>query len=87
MEIYLLPKFRLTVFVYIVLVLWKNENVFAGAIPEVSGNFMLVKMPDKNQVSNLLLVEKKDGLKSLIKIEEQTEGNTKTPNYFYGKLE
>ena len=59
----------------------KNEYVLAGTVPEVSGNFRLVKSADQNEASNLLLVEKKDGLKSLIKVEGQTEGNIKTPDY------
>ena len=84
MKIYLVPKFRLIIFLCIISFLLANENVLAETAPEVSGNFMLVKTPDKNEASNLLLVEKKDGLKSLIKIEGQTEGNIKTPDCIYG---
>ena len=78
MKIYLVPEFRLIIFLCIILFLLANENVLAETAPEVSGNFMLVKTPDKNEASNLLLEEKKDGLKSLIKIGGQTEGNIKT---------
>ena len=62
----------------------ENEYLLAGTVPEVSENFNLVKTPDKSEASNLLLVEKKDGLKSLIKIEGKTKGNIKTPDYIYG---
>ena len=72
------------IFVCILSFLFKNEYALAETVPEVSGNFMLVKTPDKNEASNLLLVKKKDGLKSLIKIEGQTEGNIKTPDCIYG---
>ena len=66
-----------------------NENVMAcvssrqNAVLAVTESFMLVKMPDKNEDSNLLLVEKKGGIKSLIKIEEQAEGIIKTPDNFF----
>jgi len=73
MKIYLVPKFCLIIFLCIISFLLANENVLAETAPEVSGNFMLVKTPDKNEASNLLLEEKKDGLKSLIKIGGQTE--------------
>ena len=84
MKIHLVPKFRLIIFVFIISFLFENEYLLAGTVPEVSGNFKLVKTPGKNEASNLLLVEKKDGLKSLIKIEGKTKGNNKTPDYIYG---
>ena len=87
MKTYLVPKFRLIIFVCIIPFLFENEYALAGTVPEVSGNFMLEKTPNKNEASNLLLVEKKDGLKSLIKIEGQTEGNITTPHYVDGLLE
>ena len=63
--------------------MFENDYALAGTVPEVSGNFMLVKTPDKNEASNLLLVKKKDGLNSLIKVEGQTEGNIKAYDYIY----
>ena len=84
MNFYLVPKFRLIIFVCIISFLFENEYALAGTVPEVSGNFKLLKTPDKNEASKLLLVEKKDGLKSLIKIKGQTEGNIKTPDYIHG---
>ena len=86
MKIYLVTKFCLIIFLCITSFLLANENVWAETVPEVSGNFMLVKTPDKNEASNLLLVKKKDGLNSLIKVEGQTEGNIKTPNNIHGSL-
>ena len=86
MEIYFVPKFCLIVFAYIISVSSSRSGAgLAGTEPEVSENFMSVKTPDKNEDSNLLLVEKKDGLKSLIKIEEQTKGIINTPDNFYNK--
>ena len=84
MKIHLVPKFRLIIFVCLISFLFENEYLLAETVPEVSGNFKLVKTPGKNEASNLLLVEKKDGLKSLIKIEGKTKGNNKTPDYIYG---
>ena len=69
------------IFLCITSFLLANENVLA----EISCS-MLVITPDKNEASNLLRVKKKDGLKSLIKVEGETEGNIKTPNYIYGSL-
>ena len=84
MNINLVPKFCLIVFAYIISVLSCRSGAgLAGTEPEVSENPMLVKTPDKNEDSNLLLVEKKGGIKSLIKIEEQAEGIIKTPDNFF----
>ena len=88
MGIYLVPKFHLIVFAYIISVLaCRNGVALAGTEPEASEKFTMVKTPDKNEESNLLLVGKKDGLKSLIKIEERTEGIIKTADNSYVKLE
>ena len=77
MEIYLVPKFCLIVFAFIQLSVSSSR----------SGAGLAGTESDKNEDSNLLLVEKKDGLKSLIKIEERTEGIFKTAEDFYVRLE
>ena len=49
-----------------------NENALVETVEENSEKFMLIKTPDIRKTPNLVLVEKSNGLKSLLKVDPKT---------------
>merc|ERR1711942_86065 len=65
-------KFRLIVFLSITLSLWCDKITLANSEPKDLEQIELDKAQSNSQFPNFLVVDKKNGKKSLIKIEKQT---------------
>ena len=72
MKIHLVPKICLIFLLSIISISHDGKIALAEAVLHNSGKFMLVKTPDESKSKDYLLVEKRNGRKSLIEIEKQT---------------
>ena len=67
----LITRFFLVFLLSSMLIILDYENALVAAVKESSGKFMLVKTPDNKKTPDLLLVEKSNGLKSLLKVDSK----------------
>ena len=72
MKIHLVPKICLIFLLSIISISHDGKIALAEAVLHNSGKFMLVKTPNESKSKDYLLVEKRNGRKSLIEIEKQT---------------
>ena len=66
----LFPLIYIT-FLTITSIITEDEKSFAGGLIENSGNYMLVEVPDSKRIPDIVVVEKEDGIKTLIKVDAQ----------------
>ena len=66
----LFPLIHIT-FLTITSIITEDEKSFAGGLIENSGNYMLVEVPDSKRIPDIVVVEKEDGIKTLIKVDVQ----------------
>ena len=65
----LITRFFLVFLISSVSMILDNENALVATVNESSGKFMLIKTPDNRKSPDLVLVEKSNGLKSLLNVD------------------
>ena len=66
-----ITRFFLVFLLSSISIILDNENALVATVNESSGKFMLIKTPDNRKTPDLLLVEKSNGLKSLLKVDSK----------------
>ena len=72
MKVHFVSKICLIFLLSIISIFHDGKIALAETVSENSGKFLLVKTPDESKSKDYLLVEKRNGRKSLIEIEKQT---------------
>jgi len=70
----------------IISIIFNNKNPTAESIKRNSGKFMLIETPESKQSPDFLVVEKVDGKKSLIKVDEETENEKSSQSRSVSRL-
>ena len=72
MKVHFVSKICLIFLLSIISIFCDGKIALAETVSENSGRVMLEKTPDKSKSKDYLVVEKRNGRKSLIEIEKQT---------------
>ena len=80
MKVHFVSKICLIFLLSIIAIFCDGKIALAETVSENSGKFMLVKTPDESKSKDFLLVEKRNGRKSLVEIEKQKGENERTLN-------